>query len=36
MSLPLFVLSTDDVTIGYTVYPKKYAHGYCFAVLFCG
>ena len=21
---------------GYTVYPKKYAHGYCFAVLCCG
>ena len=20
----------------YTVYPKKYAHGYCFAVLCCG
>ena len=24
---------TSDV---YTVYPKKYAHGYCFAVLCCG
>ena len=22
--------------IEYTVYPKKYAHGYCFAVLCCG
>ena len=21
---------------GYTVYPKKYAHGFCFAVLCCG
>ena len=20
----------------FTVYPKKYAHGFCFAVLFCG
>ena len=26
-------LSVDDVT---TVYPKKYAHGFCFAVLCCG
>ena len=23
-------------TIAYTVYPKKYAHGFCFAVLCCG
>ena len=23
-------------TIWYTVYPKKYAHGFCFAVLCCG
>ena len=22
--------------IEYTVYPKKYAHGFCFAVLCCG
>ena len=22
--------------VGYTVYPKKYAHGFCFAVLCCG
>ena len=22
--------------LGYTVYPKKYAHGFCFAVLCCG
>ena len=22
--------------IDYTVYPKKYAHGFCFAVLWCG
>ena len=21
---------------GYTIYPKKYAHGFCFAVLCCG
>ena len=25
-----------DVLINYTVYPKKYAHGFCFAVLCCG
>ena len=24
------------VTMWYTVYPKKYAHGFCFAVLCCG
>ena len=23
-------------TVQYTVYPKKYAHGFCFAVLCCG
>ena len=27
----------DNLTPGtYTVYPKKYAHGFCFAVLCCG
>ena len=25
-----------EVTTWYTVYPKKYAHGFCFAVLCCG
>ena len=25
-----------DIQIRYTVYPKKYAHGFCFAVLCCG
>ena len=25
-----------DLTILFTVYPKKYAHGFCFAVLCCG
>ena len=25
-----------DRDLIYTVYPKKYAHGYCFAVLCCG
>ena len=24
------------ILIDYTVYPKKYAHGFCFAVLYCG
>ena len=24
------------IPIPYTVYPKKYAHGFCFAVLCCG
>ena len=31
--IELFVLG---VTLGGTVYPKKYAHGFCFAVLCCG
>ena len=25
-----------NVSMGYTVYPKKYAHGFCFSVLCCG
>ena len=27
---------TTPTTLIYTVYPKKYAHGFCFAVLCCG
>ena len=30
---PRFFISTN---VGHTVYPKKYAHGFCFAVLCCG
>ena len=26
----------DHITLHATVYPKKYAHGFCFAVLCCG
>ena len=26
----------SDQRFNYTVYPKKYAHGFCFAVLCCG
>ena len=26
----------DNIHHGITVYPKKYAHGFCFAVLCCG
>ena len=29
-------LSKINLTIHCTVYPKKYAHGFCFAVLCCG
>ena len=29
-------LSASIVPTWYTVYPKKYAHGFCFAVLCCG
>ena len=29
-------LLTPKVSVSYTVYPKKYAHGFCFAVLCCG
>ena len=32
----LVVDSSCGVTWGRTVYPKKYAHGFCFAVLCCG
>ena len=28
--------AASDETLQYTVYPKKYAHGFCFAVLCCG
>ena len=27
---------TYIIVIHFTVYPKKYAHGFCFAVLCCG
>ena len=30
------MLTQIDVAIQHTVYPKKYAHGFCFAVLCCG
>ena len=30
------VLHLHMEMLGYTVYPKKYAHGFCFAVLCCG
>ena len=34
------IVSVSDVNLWsdgiYTVYPKKYAHGFCFAVLCCG
>ena len=30
------VKSIDMERSGHTVYPKKYAHGFCFAVLRCG
>ena len=37
----LHLINIDNVVLcfpccGYTVYPKKYAHGFCFAVLCCG
>ena len=28
--------TNDDIILRRTVYPKKYAHGFCFAVLCCG
>ena len=31
-----YIWSVSNIPIGYTVYPKKYAHGFCFAVLCCG
>ena len=35
-NLCLHVLKSIKLLIKYTVYPKKYAHGFCFAVLCCG
>ena len=32
----LKTLRAPLVRVGYTAYPKKYAHGFCFAVLCCG
>ena len=32
----LYVCSKMCLIMRYTVYPKKYAHGFCFAVLCCG
>ena len=35
----MFLVVLSNILIGssgYTVYPKKYAHGFCFAVLCCG
>ena len=38
--MAIFGNSTNDFTlcsmVTHTVYPKKYAHGFCFAVLCCG
>ena len=31
-----FCLGLNMLRMIYTVYPKKYAHGFCFAVLCCG
>ena len=31
----VFAISASN-TVRFTVYPKKYAHGFCFAVLCCG
>ena len=31
-----FPLHNVNVKLSHTVYPKKYAHGFCFAVLCCG
>ena len=33
---PLPKSMINQFTDAYTVYPKKYAHGFCFAVLCCG
>ena len=30
------LMYSSSLIIGVTVYPKKYAHGFCFAVLCCG
>ena len=34
----IFLINGDlfEIITGHTVYPKKYAHGFCFAVLCCG
>ena len=32
----VLVLNFDCRNLSFTVYPKKYAHGFCFAVLCCG
>ena len=32
----LVILWLQPHSLSYTVYPKKYAHGFCFAVLCCG
>ena len=34
--LQLYMGMGTDMNKLYTVYPKKYAHGFCFAVLCCG
>ena len=34
--LPELVIFGISNRTSHTVYPKKYAHGYCFAVLYCG
>ena len=36
MIYPCHLISSSDVIWRHTVYPKKYAHGFCFAVLCCG
>ena len=32
----VFATAAPGVAVHHTVYPKKYAHGFCFAVLCCG
>ena len=32
----LLTMNVDVIFVDDTVYPKKYAHGFCFAVLCCG
>ena len=34
--IPINPLGPSDAIRQHTVYPKKYAHGFCFAVLCCG
>ena len=36
LSQTKYSLTCLNIKLAYTVYPKKYAHGFCFAVLCCG